>query len=90
MPLSRSLRCLCSLSHLSPLAGFGAWQVPTTDPTRNVAWEQWIHRSGMVLGFTFCFCLYVIQSYPGGKKYLSLRILTLTLVTLECWRNLQF
>lgn len=43
MPLSRSLRCLCSWSHHRPFAGPGSWRLPTTDPTWNVAPEPWIH-----------------------------------------------
>lgn len=59
MLLSRSLRWLCSLSRLQPFVGCWAWQVPIGAPTRNVALELRMHRSGVGLGFILCVCVYV-------------------------------
>lgn len=42
MPLSQSLRPLCSLGHLRSFVRRGAWQGPTS----NAAVELWMHRSG--------------------------------------------
>lgn len=46
MPLSQSLRRLCSLGHLRSFLRGEAWQGPTAAPTLNAVMEPWMHRSG--------------------------------------------